>query len=134
MRRSIVLTVLALVGCARAEPATRPAVPPPVPSAPMPAPEPAPAAELPEVTGPPVAQRRSLTEGEIALLEPLFGTSVDYAQVTVVDGPFHPFHPDDTYITPDGNIYAPGAMFRADFAAEDPWMRAVFVHEITHVW
>ncbi len=79
---------------------------------------------------------RALTDAEIALLRPLFGDSIDYAAVRIVHARFLPFQDDDTFMTPQGSIYAPGPLFVEDFAATDvgPWRQAMYVHEMTHVW
>ena len=37
-------------------------------------------------------------------------------------------------MTPNGNIYAPGATYRNDYAAEALNYRELFVHELAHVW
>lgn len=111
---------LALAACDRGEP--RPAGKPAEP------PEPAP----PAIT----AKHRHLTDAEIAMVRPLFKGSVDYATVLVIDDRFTPAQPDNTYMTPEGSIYAPGDLWRDDYAARtvDPGLQAVFVHEIGHVW
>jgi hypothetical protein len=75
---------------------------------------------------------RPLTAGERALLRPLFRDGVDYDGVRVIAAAF-PFQPGDTYMTPNGHIYAPGWLYREDFS-RDPEDRAVLVHEIAHVW
>ena len=78
---------------------------------------------------------RGLTANERALLKPLFRDSLDYDKVQVVRGKFF-LQPDRVYMTPRGNIYAPGDLWSDDFAAPttSTYRRAVFVHEITHVW
>lgn len=78
---------------------------------------------------------RPLTAGERALLRPIFRDGIDYEQVRVIDAAF-PFQPRGTYMTPRGHIYAPGSLFRDDFSLQSlsSGERAVFVHEMTHVW
>jgi len=78
---------------------------------------------------------RALTANERALLKPLFRDSIDYDRIQVIRGKFL-FQPDRVYMTPRGNIYAPGDLWSEDFASAStsPYRRAVFVHEITHVW
>lgn len=131
-RRAIVggmrwLWVVTLVACSRTD---RP-VDNPIPHDKTPEPAAAPAPPPPAET---IADpHRSLTRGERALLEPLFHASLDYDKIQVIDGKF-PFQPSNVYMTPRGNIYAPGALFEADFSTANPWRQAVFVHEITHVW
>ncbi len=130
MQRLAVLATLAvLAGCGRAAPATSgpPVAAPAAPAAPATADEadPCAPAPLPE-------PNRPLTAGERALLRPLFRDGIDYDQVRVIDAPF-PFQPAGTYMTPRGHIYAPGPLFREDFSLSSV-DRALFVHEITHVW
>ena len=85
---------------------------------------------------PPQVEGRPLTDGEIAMVKPIYGASVDFTLVRVVPAKFTALQADDTYMTPDGNIYAPGDLFREDFSADDvgPYLRAIFVHEMAHVW
>jgi len=88
-----------------------------------------------ESTPPQPRPGRPLTDRERALLLPLFASGLDYDAVRVIDGRF-PFQPQNRYMSPEGNIYAPGHLYRADFAAPgvDVWTRAIFIHEVTHVW
>jgi hypothetical protein len=97
-------------------------------------PRPAPPLELPEPL--PVVEGRVLTEGEIALLAPIFGAGVDPSLIRVAPGKFVRFQDDYTYMTPANTIYAPGDLFRDDFSAADvdPYLQGVFVHEVAHVW
>jgi hypothetical protein len=118
-------TVLDLAGCGRSAPVAAP----PVTAAPAPAvPVPTEGEALPE-------PNRPLTAGERAMLRPIYRDGIDYDKVRVIDAPF-PFQPAGTYMTPRGHIYAPGRLFRDDFSLPGlPAIeRAVFVHEIGHVW
>jgi hypothetical protein len=132
-RRAIVggmrwLWVVTLVACSRTDRAVDTPIPrdkQPEPAAPT-APTPPPAEAISD-------PHRGLTRGERALLEPLFRQSLDYEKIQVIDGKFL-LQPNNVYMTPRGNIYAPGALFEADFSTASPWRQAVFVHEITHVW
>jgi hypothetical protein len=103
------------------------------PTVATPAPQPVAAAPAPAetITDP----HRGLTSGERALLASLFHDSLRYDNIQVIDGKFA-FQPNNVYMTPRGNIYAPGELFEADFSASGVSARrqAVFVHEITHVW
>jgi hypothetical protein len=130
MRRTIVISAV-LAGCARPSPAPTPQAAPvaAVEPEPAPAPEPPPP---PVVDGP----GRALTANELAMVRPIFRDSIDYARVRVLDAKYTFFQPDNTYMTPDGFIYAPGSLWRDDFAAptNDLYIEAVFVHEMTHVW
>lgn len=103
---------------------------PPAPEAPKPAPAVAP----PPVPAEQIAEpNRALTGGEVALLRPIFRDGIDYAKVRVIDNSF-PLQPENVYMTPRGHVYAPGRLFRKDFSDADAYIRAVFVHEMTHVW
>jgi hypothetical protein len=44
-----------------------------------------------------------------------------------------PFQPENVYMTPRGHVYAPGELWADDFSVTSG-RRAVFVHEMTHVW
>jgi hypothetical protein len=76
---------------------------------------------------------RPLTEGEIALLQPIYRDGIDYAKVRVVNNAF-PLQPANVYMTPRGHVYAPGTLFEADFSKASRGRRGVFVHEIMHIW
>jgi hypothetical protein len=129
------LALATLAACGRAGEATTaaaplPDAPPPPPDAPPPPPDAAP----PDAAPPPPG--RALTPGERAMVEPLFGAGVDYDKVRVIHDRFMPFQDRSTYMTPEGSIYAPGDLYLADFSAPgvSVWIKAVFVHEIAHVW
>jgi hypothetical protein len=78
---------------------------------------------------------RALTDGELAILRPIFGASIDYTVVRILDDKFTPHQPQYTYMTPESSVYAPGVLWRDDFSVDpDPYYRAVFVHELAHVW
>jgi len=77
--------------------------------------------------------KRPLTPGEIALAREVFGGAIDYATVTITEDKFIGFHPDNTAMAPDGNLYMPGC-YRNDYSKEDTWDQAMFIHEMTHVW
>lgn len=126
--RSLLL-IVGFAACARAAPPAAEVRPVAAPAAaPADAAAPATSDELATLAQP----NRPLTEGEIALLRPLFRDGIDYARVRVIDNAL-PLQPEHVYMTPRGHIYAPGVLWRADFSA-DPLMRPVFVHEMTHVW
>lgn len=132
MRRVVAMLVwLAFAACDRSAPP--PAQPPPsqlpagsatplVPAAAAPARN---AEVIPE-------PNRPLTAGEIAMLEPIFKDSLDYKAVRVINNSF-PFQPENVYMTPRGHVYAPGSLWQDDFS-RGGLNRAVFVHEMTHVW
>lgn len=76
---------------------------------------------------------RGLTGGERSLGESVYQDSIDYDGVRIIEGKYHPFQPGDTYITPDGNIYAPSGIYSSDYSAESLTVRGDFIHEMAHV-
>lgn len=76
---------------------------------------------------------RHLTAGEIALCKTVFGTSIDYAKVTVHPTRFLPFQPSGCSMAPNGHLYMYGT-FKDDYTAEGAEWRTHFMHEMTHVW
>jgi len=82
-----------------------------------------------------VLPHRGLTDGERAMLLPIFRDGIDYNAVQIIHAA-HPFQPSDAYMAPRGHIYAPGHLFREDWSAPDvsAVSRAELVHEMTHVW
>lgn len=76
---------------------------------------------------------RALTDGEIKLCRTLFGDALDYSAVKISDGRFTPFQPEGCGMAPGGRLFMYGCYF-ADYSREDPWTRALFIHEMTHVW
>ncbi len=82
-----------------------------------------------------ILPHRGLTDGEKAMLRPIFRDGIDYDAVQIIHAA-HPFQPSDAYMAPRGHIYAPGHLFREDWSAADvnAVARAELVHEMTHVW
>lgn len=77
--------------------------------------------------------KRALTSGEIELARTIFGDSIDYTSVTVSDKKYAFFHPRGGAMAPDGNLHMYGC-YSADYAAANARARALFIHEMTHVW
>lgn len=82
---------------------------------------------------------RGLTSGEVSLATSIFKTSVDYSKVKVhqdkyLDLPFGAEQPDDTLMTPVGEIYAPGGTYSKDYSQESDDWKGTFIHEMCHVW
>ena len=48
---------------------------------------------------------RSLTEGEIALAQTIFGNAIDYGRVRLVRRKWWPFQPKGTVMAPCGHIH-----------------------------
>jgi hypothetical protein len=105
------------------------AVPPSTPVGPAVAKSAVTVADVEQIAEP----NRPLTEGEIALLRPIYREGIDYAKVRVINNSF-PLQPENVYMTPRGHVYAPGTLFEADFSKASRGRRGVFVHEIMHVW
>lgn len=131
--KPILLFVVAVVACDRGASTQRPETPaanPPAVAPPVAAvtPKPTPAEDIPE-------PNRPLTAGERAMLRPIFRDGIDYDKVRVIHASF-PFQQRGVYMTPRGHVYAPDDLFREDFSARTlrGVERAVFVHEMTHVW
>jgi len=80
---------------------------------------------------------RELTPGEIKMCGPIFKNSIFYSNVRIHKGEWLPFdmQPDDTAMSPNGEIYFPTGKFQEDFSqALDIKDKGWFVHEMTHVW
>ena len=76
---------------------------------------------------------RSLTSGEQGQAVGIFGNAIDYTRVRVHNTKAYFFQPDDTAITPNGEIYFPAQVYKADFST-DVDSAAWLIHELTHVW
>lgn len=77
---------------------------------------------------------RKLTSAEIALATSLFKDSINYSLVKVHDHVYVEFQPDNSGMTPNGEIFASKGAYRKDYGIEKPDFRAFFLHEMTHVW
>lgn len=78
---------------------------------------------------------RPLTSGELSMARSLFKDSVDYARVRVHNEEYLPFglQPDNTAMTPNGEMYFNPDFYKADFSV-DARDRHWFMHEMVHVW
>jgi hypothetical protein len=83
-----------------------------------------------------MSETRPLTDGEIVLTRPIFGSAIDYARVRIVRRRWWPFQTRGIVMAPNGNIYFhPESPLRSDdFAAERLHAQGLFIHEMTHVW
>jgi hypothetical protein len=126
-----ILLWVVLAACDRSTPAT-PSVRTIAPTAVAQPPADAALAQLVPDAEPLAEPNRPLTAGEIAMLEPIFKDSLDYTHVRVINNSFA-FQPANVYMTPRGHVYAPGDLWEEDFSRMGR-KRAVFVHEMTHVW
>ena len=79
---------------------------------------------------------RPLTDGEIAMAHTLFQDSIDYTKVKVHNEEYLWFgmQPDDTAMTPNGEMYFNPTRFREDFSLAEYGDRLWFMHEMVHVW
>jgi len=79
---------------------------------------------------------RTLTPGEIALAQSIFGNAIDYRKVRLVLGKWWPFHPPRAAMAPSGDVWfhPNGGGWSEDFSAEGIGSQAFFIHELTHVW
>lgn len=77
---------------------------------------------------------RGLTENEKALAETVFRDALDYERIRIHDAKYIFFQATNVLMTPNGQIYAPGTMYRADYAAEPLNYQELFIHESAHVW
>ncbi len=80
-----------------------------------------------------MADQRKLTAGEIVAARSIFGTEINYSRVVVHRGKWIFFQPHDTAMTPNGEIYFPDGVYKADFSTnvdDTAWI----IHELTHVW
>jgi hypothetical protein len=77
---------------------------------------------------------RGLTAGEIAMLKSVFASTITYASVKVHNYKYIFFQPDDTAMTPNGEIYFPAGRYLADFSTASLSNRAWFVHAGAHLY
>lgn len=75
---------------------------------------------------------RPLTDGEIKLAKTLFGDSIDYAAVKILDRPA-PLQGKNSAMVLGNNIYTNNCYYD-DYAAGSPSSRCLFIHEMTHIW
>ena len=68
------------------------------------------------------------------MLRSVFGAGITYASVWVHDTKWAFFQPDDTAMTPNGEMYWPPVHYEADFATASLSKRAWFVHEGAHLY
>jgi hypothetical protein len=79
---------------------------------------------------------RPLTESERAIARRLFGAALDPDPVRLHRAKWFPFQARDVTMAPDGHIWfhPEGGLWRDDFGLESAMLRALLVHELTHVW
>lgn len=79
---------------------------------------------------------RSLTLGEQAIAAAIFGEALDPGPVRLHQAKWWPLQPRNVVMAPDGDIWfhPAGSAWRDDFAQAGLVLRALFVHELVHVW
>ncbi len=81
-----------------------------------------------------MSKTRALTSGEIRLAQSVFQDSVDYARVKVHTAKYIFFQPDNSGMTPNGEMYIAGTAYTDDYALGDVESQCFFIHEMAHVW
>ena len=82
----------------------------------------------------PARLARSLSEGECALLRPVFADALDYSALRIVRGKFMPFQLRHVAMSPNGSIYLPADLYHDDFSKQPAHWQSLWLHECTHVW
>jgi hypothetical protein len=77
---------------------------------------------------------RLLTTGETNMLKAVFGSGITYGSVRVHNFKWAFFQPDDTAMTPNGEVYFPEKHYVADFSSQGLSKRTWFVHEGAHLY
>lgn len=79
---------------------------------------------------------RKLTNNEIILATKIFGKSIKYRDVSIYHEKYAFFQPNNSGMTPNGNIYIDGTIKISDYGdlAIAAASRAFYIHEMVHVW
>jgi Hint domain len=77
---------------------------------------------------------RTLTSGEIKLAKTVYKKALKYSKIRIHDESYIFFQPDNSGMTPNGEIYMSGSAYHADYSKEGKHTRAFFIHEMAHVW
>jgi hypothetical protein len=79
---------------------------------------------------------RPLTGGERVLAATIFRDAIDLGAVRIHGTRWWPLQPRAVAMAPTGHLHLPrnGPLWRDDFAAADPGLQGLFLHELTHVW
>lgn len=77
-----------------------------------------------------------MTGAERELAASIFGDAIDYGRVTLNRRKWFPFQPRRTLMAPDGRIWfhPKGPHWCEDFGQASLSRKALFLHEMTHVW
>lgn len=76
---------------------------------------------------------RNLTQGEIALCQPIFADLINYTQVKVMNHPFLPWQATGIVMAPMGTIHLKPIDYCLDFSQSSHSNQALFIHEMTHI-
>jgi hypothetical protein len=84
----------------------------------------------------PEGHSRPMRQGEALMAGTLFKTSVNYNRVRVHNDEFLPFglQPNNTAMTPNGEMYFNPSRFKEDFSLAEPSDQHWFMHEMVHIW
>ncbi len=79
---------------------------------------------------------RLLTIGEMSLVRSIFGSSINLSKVWIHCGSYLPFSLQNKYtaMTPNGELYFRSELYSQDYSTEEPALKHLFIHEMTHVW
>lgn len=79
---------------------------------------------------------RPLRGNEIRMVFPVFRESLDYSRPRVHNDEFLPFglQPNNTAMTPNGEMYFNPSRFKEDFALSTDSDKHWFMHEMVHIW
>ncbi|OYY88882.1 MAG: vgr related protein [Sphingomonas sp. 28-66-16] len=72
----------------------------------------------------------------MALARSVFGESIDYAPVGIINRKWAFFQPRETVMAPRGHIHFHplGSRYHPDFAVASIADQGLFIHEMVHVW
>ena len=76
---------------------------------------------------------RIMTTGEIKLASQIFKTSIDYSKVIIHDKKYIFFQPENSGMTPNGEIYMNGS-YSKDYSKLNGRGKGFLIHELVHVW
>lgn len=84
----------------------------------------------------PVGGERPLTPGEVALARSIFGRAIAYEDVTIRRRKWAFFQPKNVTMAPRGHVHfhPEGSAYCDDFAIAPLHRKALFIHEMVHVW
>ncbi len=84
----------------------------------------------------PPGGERPLTEGERAMVQAMFGSSVDLEPVRIRRRKWFPLQPANVVMAPRGHVHfhPAGPHYCDDFAEAPVPAQGLFIHEMVHVW